>query len=274
VNTRCPKCGSVYQLDKETFSRSQGKALCDNCGNIFSALKHKTDEPATQLLSKADAAYDIELEDGGQAEDIAPDLELNLQTEEAPLFEKDSELPFTVPEDLPELEPSGDAALDMQQSLQPRQSAPSPWWQKLLMLLLLCTLLAQLAWFSRAHWLHLPEAEPLCQWIDCSVAQQTDLQAFQVIERQFQAIPDKPGALHLLVRFRNSADFAQPLPQLQLSLFDSGGVLLARRLFTVDEYLIPAPSEGTLAQPQEVFTIELKFEDPGTRASGFSINFL
>jgi len=255
VKTRCPICGTVNEVDAQQQA-AQDVVRCQNCGN---AIVDDTD---------------IELQDIRQNEAFTPDLELSLETEEAPDYATPSELPFSVPEDLPELEPSADAALDIHRSLQPKQRPRTPWWQTLLMLLLLCALILQSAWFTRAHWLHFPEAKPLCEWIDCSIAQKTDVQAFRVIERQLQAAKDTPDALRLQVRFRNDATFAQPLPKLQLSLFDSGGVVLARRSFDASDYLIPVPAANTLAQAQEVFTIELLFEDPGARASGFKIDFL
>ena len=254
MNTRCPQCGTLNDVDAQQQA-AQDMVQCKNCGNIF--------DPSG-----------IELQSSGQNDTFAPDLELSLETEEAPLYEKASDPPFSVPEDLPELEPSAEAALDIHQSLQLKQKPRAPWWQKLLMLLLLFGLILQVAWFTRADWLHFPEAKPLCEWIDCSIAQKTDVQAYRVIERQLRAAKDVPNALRLQIRFRNDAAFAQPLPKLQLSLFDSGGVMLARRSFNPDDYLLPVPTEGMLAQAQEVFTIELLFEDPGARASGFKIDFL
>jgi predicted Zn finger-like uncharacterized protein len=262
VNISCPKCGTVYSVDQEALEACQGLVQCHQCDNVFNALAHQTDEDALQPTPAGPNAI----------ETINPDLELNLETEELPDFS--DELPFEVPEDLPVLEPASEAALDANHTLEPGERKPPPGWQKLLLLALSCTLLLQLAWMTRAAWLKLPQAQPLCEWVDCSIAQQRDPQAFTVIERQLQADPILPQALRLQVRFGNQADFAQPLPRLQLSLFDSSGNVLARRLFSAEQYLFPAPQEGTLAQPQEVFTIELLLEDPGTLASGFKIDFL
>jgi predicted Zn finger-like uncharacterized protein len=260
MHTRCPQCRTVYSVDQEHLRADQGMLRCFNCDNLFNAWENDTH--ASDLDDWDDfelASSDLHRESDRQAMGEEP-VEL--------------ELPFDVPDDLPVLEPSADAALDAQYALAPSRRRPSPWWQILLAALLLLLLALQLAWFNRAQLLQLPQARPVCQWIDCSRVQARDPAAFEVLSRQLQADPTVPGALRLLLRFRNAADAAQPLPLLQLALFDNGGAVLARRSFQPGEYLFPPPPQDRLATPQEVFTIELIFEDPGARASGFMIDFL
>lgn len=259
----------MYSVDPDALRAAHGMARCHNCGSVFNAMLHNLENP--DQSPHDDLSIELDMGDGPQErETIEPELDLALEIEEP----EEIDLPFDVPEDLPALKPSGEAALDVRDSLQPRAQRSSPWWQKLLVLLLLITLALQLLWFMRADLLQYPPAQPLCQWLDCEVAQKRDTAAFKVIERQLQSDPGMPGALRLQLRFRNGAEFAQALPRLQLSLFDSSGALLARRTLETDEYLFPAPAKDALAAAQEVFTIELLFEDPGARASGFKIDFL
>ena len=233
---------------------------CSNCDNVFNAAQNN--------------ARDTDLDDLADFELSSSDLDSEPDMRASPVEPAELELPFEVPDDLPVLEPSAEAALDAQQTLAPPRRRESPWWQILLAILLLLALGLQLAWFSRAQLIQLPQARPLCQWIDCSMSQSRDPAAFEVLSRQLQADPTVPGSLRLLLRFRNAADAAQPLPLLQLALYDHGGSVLARRSFQPYEYLFPTPPQDRLAAPQEVFTIELMFEDPGSRASGFMIDFL
>lgn len=264
MNTRCPKCGTHYNVDPTILRDSDNMAQCNECRQVFNAVEHQVEALELNLDLGDDSLPNVP--------DDTPEISLMLETEEPQPISP--ELPFDIPEDLPTLEPREEGALDLHDSLHSKPEKRTPWWQWLLAMLLLLCLLAQIAWMSRADWMRLPQAQPLCAWLDCSVAQQRDVKAFRVIERQLQAAPNVPNALRLVVRFRNQADFAQALPQLQLSLFESSGTLLARRLFSPADYLFPAPAKGTLAQAQEVFTIELLFEDPGARASGFKIDFL
>lgn len=271
MNPRCPECHTAYNVDPETLLAAGGKARCHHCGTIFNAFDLDTAPPAQHEQAKWQLAGIIQDDEKPGSSHPSADIDdLDLILDVGP--EPDTDLPFEVPDDLPTLEPadhdpkgSGD---------NDRTSRHTRWWQGPLLLLLIVALGMQLAWFHRDTLLRRPQAQPLCQWLDCSVAHRSDPTAFSVIERQLGADPAFPGALSLQIRFRNTAPYAQPLPRLQLSLYDNSGDTLARRLFSVDEYLFPSPGKNTLAAPQEVFTIELLLEDPGTRASGFKIDFL
>lgn len=245
-------------------------ARCYNCGQVFDAFANATDGRPPGLTEPDQPPQpDPEL-------DILSDDELDLDDLDAigDLNDADLQLPFEVPSDLPPLQASSEAALDVADTLAPRRAAPSPWWQKLLLLLLLLALLAQLTWWQRSRLPQYPLLAPLCQWIDCGRAPRRAPAAFEVIERGLQVAPGQRGALQLTLRVRNGADFAQPLPRLSLSLLDSNGVLLARRLLAPADYLFPAPRPDRLLAAQEVITIDLLFEDPGARATGFTLDFL
>ena len=265
MNIRCPQCRTLCKVDPKELDAVPGGLRCVNCGHLFSASELEAD-PLDWADSDPDDWVDFELSHSDLDSEAPPQA---TRTEPIEL-----ELPFEVPDDLPVLEPSAEAALDAHQALAPAPRQAPPWWQILLVVLLLLVLVLQLAWFNRTQLLQLPQAGPLCEWIDCSMVQARDPAAFEVLSRQLQADPTVPGALRLLLRFRNAADAAQPLPLLQLALFDNGGAVLARRSFQPGEYLFPPPPQDRLATPQEVFTIELIFEDPGARASGFMIDFL
>jgi hypothetical protein len=114
----------------------------------------------------------------------------------------------------------------------------------------------------------------LCAILDCELPDHYRPQDFTVIERDMQAEAGPPAALRLWLAIRNDAPFAQPLPRLQLALQDSTGALVARRLFTPEQYLPPNWSGPPTALPGEVITIELRLKDPGPRAQGFVIDFL
>jgi len=61
VNTRCPMCGTVNEVDTQQQA-TQDVMRCKNCGHVF--------DPAG-----------IELQDTGHGEAFTPDLELSLETE-------------------------------------------------------------------------------------------------------------------------------------------------------------------------------------------------
>jgi len=254
VKIHCPQCGTVSDLDTQTLDDTGGIARCDRCGHVFDALQRPKDASPRGKAGADSAGPDPQQRTGRAA--------------------TASGAPFGMPAGLPMPEPSSGAASDPLAPFRPRQDRGPRWGQWLLLVILTLTLLLQLAWINRAEWLGLPQARPLCEWIDCQPVQKRDPRAFAIIERRLQADPQLAQALRLHLRFRNRADFAQPLPLIQLSLLDNAGSVLARRTFEAAEHLFPAPAKNTLAQPQEVFTIELLLVDPGARASGFEINFL
>ena len=95
-----------------------------------------------------------------------------------------------------------------------------------------------------------------------------------VLERSIGPVEGQPGVLAMHLSFRNTAEFSQPLPDIQLSLYDSEQRLMARRRLHPDEYLFPAPAGGFLVDSGEQVRVNLKLEDPGRRAVGFRLEFL
>jgi predicted Zn finger-like uncharacterized protein len=254
VKTRCPHCQTEYDVDPDILRQAHGMARCYNCGEIFDAFANA---------------------EGRSARKPAPVPEL-IEADLPDPDENNTPPPFELPDDVPPLQVSGDAALDASDSLGPRRRKRSPWWLKLLALLLLLGLLAQVAWWQRAEWVGIAQLQPLtgplCQRLDCKLPTRRAPQSFGVIERRLELSRKQAHALHLLLRLRNEADFAQPLPQLSLSLLDINGTLLARRHLRPADYLFPAPPPDYLVQPGEVFTVDLLLEDPGQRATGFSFD--
>jgi hypothetical protein len=78
--------------------------------------------------------------------------------------------------------------------------------------------------------------------------------------------------MQLDVSFRNQAGFAQPPPQLQLSLYDTRQTLLARRRFAPAEYLGQAKLPDAVAAG-EIVSARLLLKDPGPAATGFELAF-
>lgn len=296
MKTRCPSCRTVYDVEPKVLQPAHGLARCFRCGTVFNAFQHGLDETPQankDLAERAEPTDDdsaLQLQESDTsflAEDSSPASEptsadktpfdsakhLGAPVNERP--ERDSaELPFEVPDDLEDIEPAEDVALDAHQTLEPTPLRRTPWWQKALLVVLLLTLGAQLAWIRRDLWIDHPLAIQACAVLDCQLPEGSRPQDFHVIERDMQLIPGKPPVLRLSLAMRNDARLAQPLPQLELSLLDAGGALVARRLFSPQEYLPPDWTGPLAALPGEVITIELKLKDPGPRARGFTIEFL
>lgn len=296
MKTRCPSCHTAYDVEPQVLQPAQGFARCFRCGTVFNAfqcnpgdtLRPKRDHREQPAPGKNDSILQLQESDTSfltedsmptpeptSVDKASPDREeRRAPSVKEPQGEERAALPFDIPDDLEEIEPTEEADLDSAQALQATPPHRSPWWQKALTVILLLTLGAQLAWIQRDLWIDHPLAIQACAVLHCRLPESDRPQDFHVIERNMQLVPGKPPVLRLSLTMRNDARLAQPLPRLELSLLDGGGAVLARRLFPPEAYLPPNWVGPTVALPGEVITIELKLKDPGPRARGFTIEFL
>lgn len=257
MNTRCPQCGTRYKVDPEKLFKANGAAFCFRCGTAFDVVEEQAIE--VQARDAIFLASAVRL----NRDDVIPDRT-------AP----DRDLPFEVPDDLEPLQASPDAALDVNDMLSEKRTGRRVVYVMLALLLILALGL-QLAWQYRTTLLaHYPALEPLCEHLPCRPRVVHAPGEFRVLERDIAATANEPGSLTLRATFRNDADTAQPLPDIQLSLLDSNGGVLARRRLAPVDYLFPSPPEDKTVAPGEVLTISFDFQDPGSLATGFIIDFL
>jgi predicted Zn finger-like uncharacterized protein len=234
-------------------------------------------------LDLSSLSEELRRPEAGEAENDALDLdiaEFAEQTPEPPPVADDlrEEPPFDIPDDMPLLEPAAEAAPSIEQSLEaPPAEAPSRWPAVGVVLLVLLAL-GQLAWQLRQPILATPAgrgiAEGVCDLAGCQLPPRRAPSRYVVLERNIAPVAGREGVLALHLSFRNSAEFAQPLPDVQLSLYDSEERLMARRRLHPDEYLFPAPPAGTLVESGGLLQVDLQLEDPGRRATGFKLEFL
>ena len=145
-------------------------------------------------------------------------------------------------------------------------------------LLLLTVLCFQIAWLKRDLVIHFDLGQQFlnqtCEILGCQAPQRRDISKIIIEHRDLRAHPHKPNALYLSLNMINRADFSQPYPKLQLSLFNDSGRLIARRTFQPDEYL----GDNHLSQPlmptSHVVDVVMELSDPGKNLTGFKFEFL
>jgi len=161
----------------------------------------------------------------------------------------------------------------------PKERAPIPrsrWiaWAAVPLLLLLLLLQAGIA--NRRHlaadrdWR--PRIVALCSVFGCDVPPWREPAALHLTSRELRPHPSVPGVLVVSATFRNDAPFAQPWPQLQLSLQNIDGESLGLRRFAPREYLGGAPATTMIATGQSA-SIRVEILDPGRRAVAFGFEF-
>ena len=256
MKTRCPGCATRYEVDADALLDSNGLAHCYRCGTVFDAI--------TETGSDAPVGGNA----GGRSL-----MWLKEPDEVDVRAQAERELPFDMPADLPTIEPSSDAALDVRDTLYERPSYLG-FFYGLFAFALAAGVALQLAWQYRLELLaRFPQLEIVCEHLPCRPTLVHEPVAFHVLRREMQATPNEPDSLTLSAAIRNDADTAQHLPDIQLSLLDDNGAAIIRRRLSPDEYIYPPPRTDTVIAPGEVFTIAIDFADPGDAATGFEIDF-
>jgi len=163
--------------------------------------------------------------------------------------------------------------------VRPKGSAPisrARWLAWLSVPLLALLLVLQVALADRARlaadrdWR--PRIVALCDTLGCSVPPWREPAALHLTSRDLRPHPRVPGVLVVSATFRNDAAFAQPWPQLQLSLQNIDGESLGLRRFAPREYLGAAPATAMIGAGQSA-SIRVEILDPGRRAVAFGFEF-
>lgn len=143
---------------------------------------------------------------------------------------------------------------------------------------LILLLVGQYAYFMRndlARYQPLrPWLETLCQYAQCRLPLQRDLQRIKVVARDLRPHPTVADGLVITITILNEAPFPQPFPKLDLSFYDLDHRLLARRAFPPQLYLPPGVDMDGGLQPGTPLPITLELVDPGKMAVNFEFEFL
>ncbi|MCP4126370.1 MAG: DUF3426 domain-containing protein [Gammaproteobacteria bacterium] len=219
------------------------------------------------------------------------EFELNTrqQTAATPLSETETpELDEPVTLDLAEIEAAEPAVAFKNPGLQdqllmddilgnktPAKQSSSVWWSIGILTLLLLAL-SQLSWFGRDKLMHYPEGRMLlenaCNLMGCGLPTIRAPEQIQVLSRSITSHPKVESALLIQLTIANKANFSQPYPVLQISLYSSEELLVVQRRFKPDEYLTNNSTSGQL-DPGRALYVELEINDPGDDVTGFKLEF-
>jgi predicted Zn finger-like uncharacterized protein len=117
-----------------------------------------------------------------------------------------------------------------------------------------------------------PWLEQACQVAGCTLPVQRDLASIEMVGRTVVSHPKYQNALLITATLLNKASFAQPYPQVELTMTDLDQKVVASRLFKPSEYLKDTPP-NTLFAAGGAVQLELEIADPGEEAVGFEFNF-
>lgn len=237
--TQCPHCATVYPVEAEQFLPSGGRVRCGVCSREFDALERLRHGPL---------------------EGDAPILDPELAERQGVLFQ--AEEPSADEDEVPRFA----------QRYGPRLGTGGLWWLGALALLL--ALMLQILLAERFRLATDPAwrggYETLCAALGCTLPAWRDADALQLLSREVGPHPSEDGGLLVTASLRNAAQWAQPLPLVELKLADIDGQIVALRRFAPSEYHV---GDGLLLAPGQTTSLRLEIADPGSQALAFEFSF-
>lgn len=159
-----------------------------------------------------------------------------------------------------------------------RERAGSPWWG-IAAALLLVALLGQAAWYQR-EWIldHVPglrdQWQAWCEGNACALPPRRDVAMLHVVSRDVRDHPQYLDALLVNATIVNDAEFTQPFPVVELTLFDKAGVALGVRRFQPREYLDASVNVEAGMKPRQSIYVVLEIAGTSSEAVSFEFKFL
>ncbi|MBT9459428.1 MAG: DUF3426 domain-containing protein [Burkholderiaceae bacterium] len=116
--------------------------------------------------------------------------------------------------------------------------------------------------------------QQLCQVLSCEIRPLQRIEALGVEGSSLTRVPNEAGTYRLAVTLRNRADAALALPSFELSLSDSAGALLVRKVLSPADFAASAPAVGnpigTIAARSEL-SLQTQVRAGDTRLVGYTV---
>ena len=246
--TSCPQCNRQYRIHASQLGAAQGMARCGHCGRKFNALERLTDIPV-----RLDDKHGLD-----QEMEMVAETPVDVDDGYEPQF------------DIPEI-------------LEPEPRKPASVLSRVLwsfvIVLLLVTIAAQVAWFNRDYLLaRYPELKPwareICDRAGCKLIRYYSTSGIQLLNRDVRLHPQYEDTLLVNATISNRSGKVQPYPRIQLALFDTTGRIIASRKFSPEEYLDNSINiEDGMPVEQPVHFV-LEVTGPTRSAVSFEFRFL
>lgn len=275
--TRCPHCHTYFKIQSEQIRQAQGKVRCGRCYKVFNAignLLEQLPEPVKRPRRGKRAYREVPAEPAspGKTQTRPGETAIVGDTPPAPTAERIEGI-AAGPSDARELVLH--PALEMEVS-EPRPVLRQLGWAVGVAALVLVFAL-QYVHFNRGELTRSDTLRPLaklvCAITGCRLPLQTDIDSLELSHRDITSHPKTEGALLISAVIANNADFDQPFPAMEVRLSDTGGRLVASRLFYPQEYLDPDINLRHGLGSDRPVQIALEIADPGKNAVNFQFRF-
>jgi predicted Zn finger-like uncharacterized protein len=295
MKTRCPDCQTVFRVTPEQLKARAGKVRCGHCQAVFDALDALLDEERPHPVADTRP----EIQSVPEFQETAH--EIFLETQEA----EESELPplHDAPEELEEpdtpgepREPSGPLEIGL---VLPRETSEIPGYSKwaegvmapplalsaekpshrpfwLVAVGLALALVGQVVFHFRGELaISLPSLRPALETfsraLDSPLPLPRHVGRVSIATSDLQTDATRGNLLVLNTTLRNNAPYGQAYPSLELSLTDMQDTVIARRIFSPQDYL-PARTATDPAFPgNSGVTVRLWIEAVDIAAAGYRL---
>jgi predicted Zn finger-like uncharacterized protein len=254
--TFCPNCSALYRLTASHLGKAAGQARCGECRQVYSAIDYLFDD-----LELAREVLEMQRSAGERKKRVVPEAVVS----SAPA-----------------------AASGAQASAILARPSADNWQQQAISLadigsgvaigFLLLLLGLQWVFFSRAElaadesWR--PMLERGCSIVNCKIPLRADVSRVDIISRDVRKHPMVKDVLLVNVDFKNTAEFIQPYPVLEVSFTDQSGEVIAMRRFNPAEYLDESTDQAAGMSAGSPIQALLELVDPGDQVVSFQFAFL
>jgi hypothetical protein len=116
-----------------------------------------------------------------------------------------------------------------------------------------------------------PAISQLCVWAGCQLSSWRQPEAFITVQQSIQVDPEQADVLIAQVSFKNTAQWPQPWPQIELALTDINGQTIALRRFNPKEYL--NKDQASDIKANQLVSVEIALQETTSKAVGFHFKF-
>jgi predicted Zn finger-like uncharacterized protein len=272
--TRCPACGTMFNVVADQLKVSQGWVRCGQCADVFEATLHLQNEsallgpqapkvtaaePLPSAVASADTGYVSYAEEVTAAlktpDETAAPAPLPIQSNEikAPkIVDARDDISSEVPSETP-----NDLANDVSFVLDARRQA---FWRRplvrfglsLLALVLLGLLVLQVAVMQRDTLAAIeprlkPGLQMLCERLACNVGPVRQIEAIVIDSSSFNKV-NEAGTYRLTFALKNTGTAAVAMPSLEVTLTDTQDQPVLRRVLSPAQF---GATNGMLAASAE-----------------------
>jgi len=265
MHTQCPQCQAIFPASAEQVGQAYGHVRCGRCGEVFSALDRLCDELSVegQIPTRVHTDRPPTLIESATASNPADDLFL-------------SQPPAAIGFDPPAFD---DHAADPDEFYRPQpttgQSRSALWMAASLGMLIMLT--AQIGWSQRQQILNddllRPGLDRGCEWLGCHLPLRQALDQVILVSRDIRPHTSVEGALIISATMQNQASFAQPYPQVEITLSNLNAQRIAMRVFQPEDYLQNSKMVDRGMAPGTLLPLIFEVVDPGRDAVAFEFDF-